>query len=94
MTYLLVRHKVDDFDAWKAVFDSHVQSQKDAGLGVERVLRNLDDPSEVVLLFEVFDLQKAREFVTSTDVPAAQADSGVLDQPDMYFLTAYTGHMP
>ena len=48
MTYLLVRHKVEDFDAWKAVFDSHVQGQKDAGLGVERVLRNLDDPSEVV----------------------------------------------
>jgi hypothetical protein len=94
VTYLLVRHKVKDFDAWKAVFDSHVRAQQEAGLGVERVLRNLDDPSEVVLLFEVLDLEKARGFVTSTDVPGAQTDSGVLDKPDIYFLSANTGHMP
>jgi len=94
VTYLLVRHKVKNFEAWKQVFESHVQAQKDAGLGVERVLRNLDDPSEVVLLFEVLDLEKARGFVTSSGVPEAQADSGVVDQPDLYFLTADTGHMP
>ena len=69
MTFLLVRHKVKDFDAWKRVFSSHIQAQKEAGLGVERILRNLDDPNDVVLLFEVFDIDKARGFVSGADVP-------------------------
>lgn len=87
MTYMLVRHKVADFPAWKRVFDSHRAAQQKAGLRVERVLRNLDDPSEVVLLFEVSDLGRARGFVSSPEVPEAKGQSGVVDAPDIYFLS-------
>ena len=86
MGYLLVRHKVADFASWKKVFDAHAEAQRRAGLEVVKVLRNVDDASEVVLLFEVSDLAAARAFVTSADVPEAQARSGVLDQPDILFL--------
>lgn len=87
MTYLLVRHKVADFPGWKRVFDSHSAAQEAAGLRIERVLRNVDDPDEVVLLFEVTDLEGAREFVGSSEVPEAQRESGVVDEPDIYFLS-------
>jgi hypothetical protein len=87
MTYLLVRHRVTDFNVWKNVFDSHAAAQQEAGLRVERVLRGIDDPNEVFLFFEVTDLEKARGFVSSADVPEAQERSGVLDVPDLYFLS-------
>lgn len=87
MPYMLVRHKVADFSAWKRVFDSHRAAQRKAGLRVERVLHNLDDPNEVVLLFEVTDLEKARGFVNSPEVPEAKGQSGVVDAPDIYFLS-------
>lgn len=86
MGYLLVRHKVKEFQDWKRVFDAHKEAQRQAGLRIERVMRNLYEPNEVFLLFEVTDLGKARGFVFSPQVPEAQADSGVVDKPDIYFL--------
>lgn len=87
MPYLLVRHKVSDYSRWKLVFDSHLAVQQQAGLRITHVLRNLDDPNEVVLLFEADDLQKAKGFVYSPNVPEAQQQAGVSDKPDIYFLT-------
>jgi hypothetical protein len=86
MGYLLVRHKVREFHEWKRVFDTHREAQRHSGLRIEKVMRNLYEPNEVFLLFEVTDLAKARGFVSSSEVPDAQAASGVMDRPDIYFL--------
>jgi hypothetical protein len=40
MPYLLVRHKVSDFTAWKAAYDAHLAAREDAGLKEEHLLRN------------------------------------------------------
>jgi hypothetical protein len=87
MGYLLVRHKVKEFDEWKRVFDGHGEAQRKAGLRIDKVMRNTYEPNEVFLFFEVLDLAKARGFVFSPEVPKAQAEAGVLDKPDIYFLT-------
>lgn len=87
MGYLLVRHKVKEFDEWKHVFEAHGEAQRKAGLRIDKVMRNAYEPNEVFLLFEVLDLAKARGFVFSPEVPRAQAESGVVDKPDIYFLT-------
>jgi hypothetical protein len=86
MTYMLVRHKVADFSQWKRVFDAHAAAQQESGMKVEKVLRNIDEPNEVFLLFEVTQIAKARAFVTSPEVPQAMQASGVVDNPDIYFL--------
>jgi hypothetical protein len=86
MGYLLVRHKVKEYHEWKRVFDTHKDLQRNSGLRIERVMRNLYEPNEVFLLFEVTDLAKARGFVLSSEVATAQAESGVVDKPDIYFL--------
>jgi hypothetical protein len=86
MGYLLVRHKVKEYDQWKRVFDTHKKVQLDSGLRIEKVMRNLYEPNEVFLFFEVTDLAKARGLVFSPQMPEAQADSGVVDKPDIYFL--------
>jgi hypothetical protein len=86
MGFLLVRHKVKEYHEWKRVFDSHHDAQHTGGLRVEKVLRNLYEPNEVFLFFEVMDLAKARNFVSSPEVSKAQAEAGVVDKPDIYFL--------
>jgi len=86
MGYLLVRHKVKEYQEWKKSFDAHKTDQVSAGLRIERVMRNLYEPQEVFLLFEVMDLAKARSFVTSPEVSKAQGQAGVVDEPDIYFL--------
>jgi hypothetical protein len=86
MGYLLVRHKVREFHEWKRAFDTHKDAQRDAGLRIEKIMRNLYEPNEVFLFFEVMDLAKARAFVSSPEVPGPQAQSGVVDKPDIYFM--------
>ena len=84
--HLLVRHKVADFIRWRETFESHKEAQREAGMELERLWRDLDDPDDVVLLFEVEDLDKAREFVHSSDIPDAYNGVEVVDEPDIYFL--------
>jgi hypothetical protein len=86
MNYLLVRHKVADFARWKPVYDAHAPARANAGLKEEHLLRNIDDPNEVTLLFSAADLDKAKAFAGSADLREAMQKAGVVDQPDVYFL--------
>lgn len=87
MTYMIARHRVADFSQWKSVFDSHSAAQQEAGLNVKQVLRNIDDPDDVFVLFEITDLESARAFVSSSEVPKAKEESGVIGDTEIYFLS-------
>ena len=84
--YMLCRNKVADFATWKKVFDAHAEAQRQSGLHLQRLWRGLDNPNEVFMLFEVTDIDKARNFVASPKVPDAQCQSGVLEKPDIFFM--------
>jgi len=86
MNYILIRHKVADFAKWKPVYGAHGSARADAGLKDERLLRNIDNPSEVVLLFSASDLNKAKQFATSDDLRQRMQQAGVNDKPDVWFL--------
>lgn len=86
MAYVMIRHKVRDYEAWKAVFDEHGVARKEAGSGGGYLLRNLDDPNELVIFLRWDDLEKARAFVGSQDLKEAMARAGVADHPGIYFL--------
>lgn len=86
MPQVLIRHKVSDYKAWKRVFDDHGANRASYGSQGGRLFRNADDSSEVFMLLEVEDLDRAREFVASDDLREKMAEAGVSDQPDVYFL--------
>jgi heme-degrading monooxygenase HmoA len=86
MTYLLVRHKVEDFAQWKAVFDEHGAARKAGGSQGAQVLRNVNDPSEQVIITEWPDLDHARNFAGSPDLRQAMQRAGVIGMPDIIFL--------
>ena len=86
MNHLLIRHKVADFTKWKAAYDAHVSARENAGLKELHLLRNADRMDEVVILFEVRDVGKAREFANSTELREAMQNAGVTDKPDIWFL--------
>ena len=86
MDYLMVRHKVADFDQWKTFFDSHKEVQLEYGLHFHMLHRNIDDPDELFIIFEIADLDRAREFLNSTELFIVQKQAGVLDKPDIWFL--------
>ena len=86
MPYVLVVHKVQDYDRWRPYFDADATRQREAGLTVRHVLRGADDPQEVVILFEAEDLGRAREMAGSEDLRKIMQEAGVLGPPAMHFL--------
>ncbi len=74
MLYLMARHKLADFEKWNRLFRSHAPAQRQAGLHLIHVLRDVSDPNTVVALFHVDDLQKAQAF---TGAPGAHNAGGL-----------------
>jgi len=84
--HMLVRHKVSDFAKWKPVYDEHASARQNAGLRELHLLRNTENPNEVILLFSAEDAGKAKAFAGSDDLRQAMQKAGVSDKPDVYFL--------
>ncbi len=83
---MLVRHKVTDYDEWKSVYEDHRLAREAAGLKDLHLWRNEGDPSEVILLFEVSDIAKAKAFSSSPDAKEKMQAAGVQGQPEVVFL--------
>lgn len=82
MIYLLIEHKVEDFDKWKSVYDEHEGVRRKAGLKELYLLRSsTNGPNDVVILFEGSDPAKVRDFIASEDLKKAMQKAGVIGKP-------------
>ncbi len=85
--FMITREKVKDFAEWKAVYDSHKHARDAAGMTEKYLLQDVDDPNTVTLLFETEDLEKTKAFGHSDYLIKAMQESGVVGEPNIYFLT-------
>ena len=85
MVRMLCRNKVADFGKWKAIFDSHKNAHRQAGLTLESLWRGLDNPNNVFFVFAVADLQRAQAFISAPIAAQAGKDAGVLEG-DYWFV--------
>ncbi|HLU56801.1 MAG TPA: antibiotic biosynthesis monooxygenase [Pseudonocardia sp.] len=79
MPHVLVHQRIEEFDRWKEVFDRLAPARAAASCRSTALFRNLEDPHEVVVLFDFADLALAREHMTSPELRAAWRDAGVTD---------------
>jgi heme-degrading monooxygenase HmoA len=86
MGLVVVRHRVEDFAAWKQQYDEHAPVRETAGLTGSRVYQSVDDPNNVVILLEMADVAKAKAFAASDDLKAAMERAGVTGSPSVDFL--------
>ena len=86
MVHVLVRHKVADYDKWRALYDSDGDAHKAAGEKGCQVFRNHADPSEVVLLFEWESAEKLNEVMGSDHLKEKMAEAGVTSPPEVLML--------
>jgi heme-degrading monooxygenase HmoA len=86
MPYLLVRHKVTDYEKWKSAFDAYSVTRQANGSRGGQLFCNATDPDELVVLLEWHDLERARQFARSEDLREVMQRAGVVDHPTIYFL--------
>jgi quinol monooxygenase YgiN len=76
-TALAIRHRVADFDAWKAVYDSVRPMQQQGGVRYQQVLRQPSDPN-MVFVTHVFDSREAADaFLAKPELKTAMEGAGV-----------------
>ena len=86
MKYLLIRHKVADFAKWKKAYTAHSSARQAAGLEDLHLLRSVDNPSDVVLLFAASSIPKAKALISSEDMHTVMQNAGVIGKPEFLFL--------
>ena len=70
MAFMLTRIEVDDYDAWKPIFDSDPPGARKAAKG-HRLLRSLEEPNDVFVQVEFGspeDAKAARERLLASGV--------------------------
>ncbi len=89
MAQVIVRHKVKDYSAWKSVFDGFANNRRTGGEKSYRIYHPDDDPKNIFVIVEYDSLNNAKNFLGSSELKQAMRDSGVVDQPDIYYLEEY-----
>lgn len=77
MTFVLIVHQVEDYPAWKAVFDGAAGIRKAAGEISFQVLTADTDPNQVVHFSCWTDLEAARGFFESDELVEIRRRAGV-----------------
>ncbi|UCB52975.1 MAG: antibiotic biosynthesis monooxygenase [Candidatus Zixiibacteriota bacterium] len=86
MAYMVIRHKVKDYDAWKVGFDNAIDIRKAGGEKSFRIFQLVDDRNDVVAIFEWDSLDNAKKFVDSPELREAMEKAGVSEEPKVNFL--------
>ena len=86
MSTIVVRHTVKDFDAWKPYYDEHALTRERYGIQDDGVYRGALDPSNVVLVFQTDDYERAQEFFGSDDLRETMQKAGVISAPTIWVV--------
>jgi hypothetical protein len=86
MNYLIVKHRVEDFDRWHEAFHSNEHLLAEEGFGKLEILRGAFEPNLVVVMLEVKDMNKAKAFTSSQGASDSVNRGGVIGAPEGYWL--------
>ena len=81
MTTVAVRHRVADFDTWKAGYDEHGVARKEFGCTGDQVLRDSSDPNSILVLTSWPSAAEAQAFATDPRLPDVMKKAGVISEP-------------
>ena len=86
MAISLILHRVADYDAWRKVYDSFADVQKEGGVTRESVHRMVDDPDNVLVIHHFDSVEIAKEFFTRSELKEAMQRGGVQGEPRIEFF--------
>lgn len=76
MAYLMVKHTVQDFDMWKAVYDSMDGAKRAKGWIGGKAYRGSDYPNSVLVLDQYGTLEQAKAWANDPALRGAMQRAG------------------
>jgi hypothetical protein len=87
MATLITQLKVNDYGAWRPVYDSLASLRSSYGEKSSQVYHDASDPNMVTIIFKWDSIANAQKYSQSTELKAALSKSGVQGPPSFQFLT-------
>ena len=85
MEYVLIIHEVEDFIAWKKVFDDAAIIRKNAGEKSYQVLKYEKEPNKIVHFSKWSSIANAKSFFESPELVKIRKEAGVR-APEFIYL--------
>lgn len=85
MATMFVRHQVNDYAAWRKVYDEFRPTQTRLGVTAQAVYRAADNPNDITVTHEFASIEAAHAFAGSEELHGAMANSGVAGEPAIWF---------
>jgi heme-degrading monooxygenase HmoA len=85
MAYVLIIHEVEDYKAWKKIFDDAAQIRKSAGEQSYQVLKLDNDANKIVHFSKWASLSNAKVFFESAELVEIRKQAGV-KAPEFIYL--------
>jgi quinol monooxygenase YgiN len=82
---MFVKHRINDFKAWKLIYDGLGSVRKDNGVTEASVYRDPEDPGLVFVVHQFKDMNAATRFANSGELKSAMAKAGVDGPPEFWF---------
>lgn len=79
MIITAIRHPVQNYDTWKAVYDTMPPTSR--GAKFSRVNRSVDDSNMVVVVAGFDSLDEAEAFLGSAELREKMGEAGVIGEP-------------
>jgi quinol monooxygenase YgiN len=87
---VIIRHEVQDYDAWKQGFDGNDAKRKAAGIVGYAVNRSAHKPNLVVVYLQAKSLEALRAFASSATLEQNMKAAGVIGAPELTFVQGGT----
>lgn len=85
MATMVIKHAVENFGAWKKVYDQADGLRQRHGLTDERVLRDATDSATLLVVHEFPSLDMAQAFASDPDLAATMQAAGLSGPPVIEF---------
>lgn len=86
-----IQYRVEDFDAWKAVFDGNRQGRIDHGFVAHHINRAEADPNQLTIYLAAGDVDQAKAYAESDELKALMQTAGVVSAPQRTWLKPLRG---
>jgi hypothetical protein len=84
---MVVKHKVANFEKWKASYDAHDSMRLANGIHNYVIARGVEDSNTVMVAVKIDDLAKAKAFANDASLKTAMQKGGVIGKPSVMFTT-------
>lgn len=85
MTTMFIRHQVNDYAAWRKVYDDFRPTQTRLGVTAEAVYRAADNPNDITVTHDFASVDAAQAFANSAELHSTMANAGVAGEPAVWF---------